>query len=570
MGFEDKLTDEEFSEQQGSSISWENFKTAQEVEAMEMVSPGSLLVRMEAKNLRDESVIDKKLWEPLLGEDLHELWDNLLQEEGDQVLVRGSTIIKMLFGGYEISPDTYKVLPGARSDLDITVGDKVKQRVNEMSLAFKEKTYGKSFDFKGLEIDFTDWEEQLATDIEAVLDLTAWLDSFPEMPEEARVRIGRKLASLRTRLGSAQTIKDYFGAHNLFDYEGLGVTITRQRDGNIEARVSDTQGFLSAYMSVAQLSELTLKERYDGFVHDDLCEDSLMGVTLDAMQYMEGAHLKGKYPYTAIANIFRIVKSTNELDFAYFTNIHEESFYSIIYDVSKRLASGDNVFEFDPNVFKQPPESLDEWLKVQTQNTFARASAFEMTGAFSSVFYDTAFGGFISPEVQKRLEDWHVAMDIRDGLHPSPVSFHGLIELSRGMLEIGKLPGNDTPPGILLRHMGLSLDNSTRIQRRMISLLGEEEKFFWDSEQPPSGMSEAFALMYVAVGMDPEKDRTIIEEEAGEWTLRGEVQKWWRHGEYAFDMSVDPKQVVKYMKIMKEKEEAWNDPRNELESKYAI
>lgn len=345
------------------------------------VAPGKFLVSMEALNLRDGSRIESGVWGPILKGELTVLWDTLLQEEGDFVIVKGSSVLKMLFGGYVYDETTGLANKVLRSDVDVLVYD---SKLMERTARFAGTTtyISKKMYLNEIEVGIVDGERIRQINLDVLEQL---LVLYPEGETNKRVQTILDAVKVAT---PAQLL----ALDNTFKQENLGIKLVKEH-GETTAYMVDPTGVLSSWEVSFVLSQQQELGSFYGVMFTEPNPLSTQALLLELMPEMTGAKFDSKIPQWAVNAISRMIKSDAELNISLWGKGGDEDFYTKLYKVAERLMRGDKIFELASGV------NVNDWFKSQCLEAFARSCATNHSYAFNDIFFYLPLGDLVDPKL---------------------------------------------------------------------------------------------------------------------------------------------------------------------------
>ncbi len=536
-------------------------------------------VRMELDNMRDGEVIPEDVWNPLFGnESLREgLWDRLIPDVGDEVIIKGSAVTRMFFGGYYMDPETRTVPNSLRSDIDVLYPESLAGNVERFE--GKETSIAKKVDIEGLPIDLVDVNEVAHLHEQGLRELDSILSEHPDVLQSRNLlRIVRKnaeklaVAKREDRLAETVYSMDSFMRH-----EGVGMKLRRIDDGSLEATVVDSDHWLDAEdlfgpTLIEQMKEQEKRGVYSGFSFLGPDPNSIYALYMGTAKIIPEVKFKERLalysqviaPRIAVAacehNLELYVDPVN-IKYLYFYY----GFFQDIYNVMKRASEGDNIMELEPRITARSRDKGADQEKIITrivQRSFARAAFADPSSAIDYMFRVFPMGGFISHEANELFHNYH------DGNYGE--SLPGNVYLWR-LFNSGAT--SETLPSFIehdsfkamMRIYEIHIEHYLRnADRREMTHLLNDDSFQSHSEalkinemrNPPESMSEIFALLFVGLEWDLDKDSEKIEKALEDWKQKGELTLIWRRSEsMSFDMGVDLEEVRRHMRILSEAHE---------------
>lgn len=378
----------------------------------------------EILKLRDGNEVPGFLFLPLLageeGKLMPELWDKLIPEEGDSVIVKGSSIVMLLNGGYMVDPTKSYIPDAARSDIDVIVQGESKIRGDEIPGA--SGTIARKVGIDGLPVDLVELDKIVEINREA-LDLLNLaiedeigrleLGGEQNASRQHLQRLQERAKKLRENLNKPEPEK-VFGMDSLMPYEAVSLRLVR-RAGQIKCYIVDPTNFLGGGQQGERLSPesqiLAQMERneYYGLMVNELNEDSSRAVILDFANYIlsRGGKLSD-YPQlfnTRVAkyledSILRLVRSTCESDIELFAVPEQSEFspgvpaiaFQKVHTFAMAIAGERGELATDAETYTR-----------KAQMIFARACFANPGLAVEYMFMTLPLGKFISAEAAEAL-----------------------------------------------------------------------------------------------------------------------------------------------------------------------
>jgi hypothetical protein len=546
------------------------------------------LVGLEASNLHNGAEIPVKVWEPLFGNELREVWNKVLVNSGDEVIIKGSSVLKLVFGGYLLDEVTGHVDPRYRSDIDIfTYQPDVESRINSATLGnIRQKFVSKEINVSGAKAEFVSINDIRRLDLQALDELHKWMVGQHEKLENNHsfamllndLRYGRSL------LAEATPVQVLL-CDNFLPTESICLKLNRNQSGELSMTLIDGAEFLdeeNMYTQI-QLSHYKHEDAYSGLMVRNPYMASVHTYFLEAMCYMGGdVEFSSKTPLWSIDEINRVMKSAciGDLTLGADPAINPNPFFNELHYVASRLSKGgDNIFHMKKGLKFSSSDGGDlevgEWFKKKFQKAFAESAYFNPTYAYYMAFLSLPMGNFISEDFGNFFDSYHKTIppntvlpeyldqlsrhgfDDADGAFqiPSPVRAALLKTLN------GQTPQESTHPCIVSIRSYASMlylcDLNFGFKEIPYNSLSGEVNHphtFVDMNRYPKNMSEIMALMLVSMRWNLDKDDEKIQNIVSNWEVKGPLEGTWirdSNAQSAFDKGLDLELIKQYMRNLK-------------------
>lgn len=214
-------------------------ETSPYVEDKSGPNPDLVPVRMELKGVINGTKIPESVWRPLFGgEELTQgLWDKLLPSEGDEVIVKGSSVARMFFGGYFVDRKTGLAPRSLRTDIDVVVyGSSAK---NAAQFEGKQRTVARTTDVAGIPIDLISSERVRAVHKAGIGEMVGIINGAVSSGISQELIVMRRLLLNHSKFLDEASPESLFAADAFWRHEAIGMKLTRNAQGKIEATVLD-------------------------------------------------------------------------------------------------------------------------------------------------------------------------------------------------------------------------------------------------------------------------------------------------------------------------------------------
>ena len=310
------------------------------------VSPELVLVKMDPFEMHDGAEIDRRSWEALLGGELSKVWDEVLVNEGDEILVGGSLPIKLILAPYIINTQTGLADEALRSDVDLlATHSDVMERLKQSSFISGSTSMAAQLKVSDIKIDCVSEEQIRELNVKALEELRGLVDS-------------KIIDDFLNKVADSNT-GELLQLHSFFDHESLSIRLVKT-GGEIRAFISDPADVLTddyyhkGIPSIkAQLAAQAGVDSFFGFVTEPNLE-SVKALYLHAFLSLQKAELTTKVPLQALEAAFnRYIKAVCELDISTFGDGRPQNHFTYLHAVAERFVNNESVFTVPENVFSK-------------------------------------------------------------------------------------------------------------------------------------------------------------------------------------------------------------------------
>ncbi len=534
------------------------------------IAPNMVLVEMSLENLRHGAEIAPEIWKPLLGGKLEKLWNDILPDEGDAVVVKGSSVLRMILGGYVLDKETGEAAEGMRSDIDMyALSPSVAERINNSKFRANDTAMSQTLEVAGIHVDATSHERIRHMNFTACQELYQALWNMADSDFKYQM-----IWQVEGQLGLINNVDD-IGLQtldNFYFHETMGIMLKRE-NGEIKAYFVDDNDALGTNPdNIMRSSNMMLqmqfqkaKGAYVGFRYDSTNKMSTQSLFLDAFLHpdFKNVEFSTKLPLYTLNNIPRFIRNACELDLELIYNPNELLSYSsgIEYErlwiLAYRLNRGDNIFTVNsPDKISSSQEqdfSVETWIKKKMQESFARSAFSNPDSAIAYMTVHFPLANFISEDMNNVFKEFYDFGESRNNIW-LPITHYK--RNTEDMLS----PEEAANPTIrfLVRLANISQQRfdieGQHIQ--MQSVTDENKGLIYETiSSPPENMSEIFALMFVSANWKIPQDEEKIKNTIGNWEVAGNLDLTWRKTQTSeFDMSVDYEKVVEKMSMFEQME----------------
>lgn len=534
----------------------------------ETLPHNQVLVRTELSTFVDNAEVPVEIWEPLLGGDVlrQELWDKLLVDEGDSVIVKGSTVVKLMFGGYIYDKSTGLATKGLRSDIDLDIyTPTVLARAQAISTT--KRNVAESTFVDGLRIDFANQEKIRSMLVEATETIISQLGRDTRSVESSEtqenleaVKATHLLPSLMqlNELLTTNTNEATLFALNAFSkHEQMGIRMERI-NGELRATVVDPIGTLEQqdlYIGQLAIQGHEQEERgvYDGHFFRSQATLAVYPAIMEAALYMKTIECTSEaVPYYTATSISRMMRAACEHSVDVYgdpTNPeHPQPYYSYYMDIvnlANRLAERkEKLFVASPDSPDLNIDNLYEKIELKFQQDFAKSAFAKPDLAVAYMFAHLPLGNYISEDVADMFDDYRKHFPCNNTM----LDIIKMYDINEQRLA----PEHDIPAMHFLTRLRTITENyygHNALAMEKIDMKDDDKSvYFLDFERTPSGMSEVMALIAVCANWDQESNKDEIQRMVDKWKPQGEVAlPWHRSEDITFDTGVSMEEVLEKM-----------------------
>src|SRR3989344_151751 len=505
------------------------------------VSPELVLVKMDPFEMHDGAEIDRRAWEALLGGELSKVWDEVLVNEGDEILVGGSLPIKLILAPYIINTQTGLADEALRSDVDLlATHSDVMERLKQSSFISGSTSMAAQLKVSDIKIDCVSEEQIRELNVKALEELRGLVDS-------------KIIDDFLNKVADSNT-GELLQLHSFFDHESLSIRLVKT-GGEIRAFISDPADVLTddyyhkGIPSIkAQLAAQAGVDSFFGFVTEPNLE-SVKALYLHAFLSLQKAELTTKVPLQALEAAFnRYIKAVCELDISTFGDGHPQNHFTYLHAVAERFVNNESVFTVPENVFSKVDkekgiETVQDFIRYKVQEALARGSASNVETAMSYVVAFFPMGSYISEEVGKFFRPLHE-------IYPP----NNLLSASLYFVKPGDLPtrsGDIYHPDIpavnaLVNFYRLTALNYGLKQTPVEGINPNDlsEVYYANMAGTPQGMNEIMAMLFTSMEWTPENNMEEIRNVVNNWRLAGQLKMTWRTKSFEFDTSLNLEDII--------------------------
>lgn len=507
------------------------------------------LAKIDGNKYENGDKVDAKDWEPILGGELLKIWDTLLLNEGDELIIRGSTLVKLLeCGGVAYDPKTNSVPAHLRSDLDIIITDPAIEARKKILGTLNGRHVADDVEIAEVSVQFTSLDKIRSGQISAMNDLLVWTGTIDN--QDLRRSFEQRALYILEQLEAADTLQK-MKLDCLFPYEGISLKLKRTASGELEATKIDL--FEDPVMKMEKQVNDTAGID-NGYLLFEYNHESPAAVLLDAFLYMEDLEMHGRAPLWALEEIPRMIKTTCELDIELSGEGWEhQTDYATLWAVAGRMAKGDKLFHLAGEQYAN--FDIEKWYKDKMQTAFARSAP---SAVLTSCLYMTAYmpnANLLDPELGTIFNETNARYGPDNAL----------------IIPLKGLSQEDLPTTIRAYPREWQMPN-TRDVRALINLQKLETQYFGAQLTPmytpgkhdekstafytehanrPTEMSQVIAMILVAAEFEPDTSDDIINRIVSSWAPTGELELSWKTQEFKFDTGINSEKIIEYMHKMK-------------------
>lgn len=471
------------------------------------------------------------------------LWDTFLAKDGAEVLLRGSTVMAFVFGGYLIDYDSGFIPLDQLSDIDVFYSDKniVAQEFDALSVKQGRMAKKLSLDLQDgstLQVDLTNIDDIRKSYSKVTQKIVTALDY--DLTHHVDPYTINALSDFPTMDWSG---KNLFYFHAFYKPEQIAIRAIRE-NGELNFYFVDPQKTLDAL----QAGDLpSLKEQFKSYIHNIFPEPlyktkgvspyglqhDLVDVFLYApntTQNIEGAEMfmynVGILPSRAMRNFCEqhVLLSTSELAADGWERVEQ------LHLISRALNDG-SYFETSSG------KGVKNSVTAKIQSDFARSMFQNPEDAGVLMFTHFELGNFAIPAVARKFQKYHAAWPVEFGRFSRiDADAPSAVEQTRKNLFLKNMYEEDSPAWEQLQ----VADDFVTSMRSIINSL------YFSGDLTYSNAAEFFAIYMLAADLDelPEEElEEIFNETAQVWKPSGVTHMPWRKvsPEYAdFDLTITP------------------------------
>jgi hypothetical protein len=534
------------------------------------------LVHVETSSLHDGMELERATWEPLYGGEMNTLWDKILTQPGDEVYIKGSTVLKLAFDAYIVDKTTGLADAELRSDTDVVVfSPEILERAKSaFALDFGSNKVGARSKLGDLSIDIISAALVKEEDAKGMLELEQWAIKEGKTPEFIE-RIQSTIAKMN-QASPRETLE----LDHLLPSSSMAVRLRRNDDGSLSAFLEDCAGMLN--MPDVQVS-LAQRNRPNSFVDRTQEESSMYEVAFtnsnrDSIPalYLEAFSDPSLHEYTsnyyepifAIRPLAIMIKDSCELGVTFVGQgqVDFPDSYAEYYAVARRIVSND----LKVTATSAQGEEVDarEVLKSKVQFFFARGCASNLHTAAQWVLADMPYAGLISEDLGIIFEEYGEKVPPNNivlseiGLEATLTSRDKVMPYAKAVTLPRDFPNGVEIPNIQATRAFLRYGRMVNafydydIRFREVEALGSKDggrdTFLADTAAYPNGMSEVMAMILTSVEWDPDKDTQKIDQLIANWQPKGKLDLGWKRDNFEWDMGLDKDTIIRYMRKFKE------------------
>jgi len=281
------------------------------VQTQEHILPNEILVSIDISKLRNGSELKYEEWEPLLGGELMPLWDTMLANPGDEIVIRGSSAVKLIFGGYVYDAETGHASKALRADIDVISSEAIRQRVHaQQGLGIIQYEPHQNITINDLKIDLSTWESIQQDNLTAIEDLERAIVVFPD-PERAELEVLLRVAKAKTTKNNPAEL---MRLNAFYKQQAMGIKLTKKGDGQISATVVDPDNLLSRSYLQETLNIQQRDKIYVGYALNEYEHGGVKAIGMRVMTETQDAGFETGFPLWVVQNLHRLVKDAVELN----------------------------------------------------------------------------------------------------------------------------------------------------------------------------------------------------------------------------------------------------------------
>ncbi len=511
-----------------------------------------VLVQPEALKLRDDEEISPELWLPLLGGELMPMWTELLANPGDELIIKGSTVTRMLLGAWVYDKVTGVAPSALRSDIDvITTSASVETCLAGLDLPKTKTAVSTKVRIGDLDVGFISQETIEAQLADAAVVLEQIVNGLPEEHNKVREWLNEKIVTLREIHGgratnekddSYQESRSVLSNDSMFDHEAIAVRLRRGDDNTLHAYLMDANGVLEQPMVRLQLSRQAELGEHFGLMFENPNVESVKWVYVYALQYVKEARFSNLVPLYVLESIPRMMRAAAELDVELYSDGMREYPYMELFTLARQIVTGETHFRVDVARNGEVIEvDSGEYYKTKVIQAFARSCASNFIQGVQYMTTQMPHAPLIHEKLGEFFGEYHenvppnnVLLAVLDRIHPFAK----------------ELPVVDIPPIRATMKFWYLEAKMYGCRFEQMGGVGSERSAgqrYAEHETEVSGMSEVMGLLLASVGWDPENDRSSIEEIIVNWQPKGKVKGVWKTKDMDFDTDLDLKTILKTM-----------------------
>lgn len=486
--------------------------------------------------------------------------------EGDELAIAGSTAMVGLEGAYVVN-ETGDVPVDRSSDIDVYVSPSTYERLLTcLPECYVVKDYsteayvgGRKLDIINVEETAVSWRAAIEdllhqlgegpSEEHPIVSLSEYTTSYPqEVQDQVRSYMRASLTRILVSLENDPTPTNFLRHNGLTTSEALSISLTHN-EGEVHATVNDPTLTLHSRVSKSSRKRQLEDGTYKGVFSPALNEDSLNTVLLYASLLDSSMEVsQNLLPYkigTSVSRLVRMVgERKNQLASMYQTGEDipiEEMWFNALYRTAERLVNGDPPLKVgDANEQAQ----LDEIITRKMQEEFARAASRDLSMAVSQMFLALPLSGFVADVLERKMESYHA------NVLPNTLHIHNFIENNR-LRARGDIPveAHDSlqRTAAFISNIGVIkhlIYPSTRVDMRMATDLSVESGLMYTRQTGPASMSEAMALMILALKAMHWDSDVNIEAVCNGWHASGTIPNTFNTSlNPDFDMGMDTASV---------------------------
>lgn len=488
------------------------------------------LVSPEAKHLYGGSEIPREVWEPLLGRELTALWDQLLENEGDSVYVRGSTAVKVVFGGYMLDVKQNRVAKAMHADVDVMIADKnVASRVAESEFYVAQGNVATSLQVEETPLHAVTSETIRSMNGAALQEAIAWY----KQNGDGRTELLDELIALQKEIAVCSD-EELLGITEPLPYESLAVKLERGVQGDIIGTMVDPRDTLRDPLTSMQLSESQQAGRCYGVSFKQCNESTVQGALLELFQDSNGIVFDNNVPLYVLGNIPRMIKAGAELDLDLIGAPNIDNEFPLLYNLADRVLHDERPF-----IVEKAGEEVEvkPFFVEAVQQSLARSVISNLDVTYDTIFLHFPLGHTLSEDVGHFFEEYHNLI--------SPNN-----EIMFLLKQNGLPPELDIPPiwaAINFHNMCGHYFGAREMVMENINNNHEDTYTMHDVEQYPENMSQIVSMIVASMGWTMENDRGKIVKIVEGWLPSGDIRYMWKRKEIDFEAGLNMEKIERYM-----------------------
>lgn len=566
---------------------------------------------MRPELLHHNAVIPREVWWPMFGgkELVTGLWNRLVPDKGNFAVIKASSALNLILGGYLIDERTGLVPASCRTDIDVWVPGDIWGNVDRFP--GDQHTFAKSVKVGGIGVDLVSAEAQYEFNIgvlkrlyELQQDLGLKGNYHTDVVFHHRgvmrlLHILGKGGKWTSDDGLVLTNADLFATAGFYRYEALGIKVTRLADGELEFRILDPSDCLTGeemkQMTTREWIEYSLKKgSFPGLRQPEAINRwSVRARTVEVLERNSRRFPDQEIPFEEIAKLelpefaARGILAVTEnqvnlmadLDDPCWSGLSSKGWstdvtwgsesYMALYSMIYRLQRKGNPWNSLVNRLRVSSRDVERSLEKsnkRTQEKIARAAFSDPAKVLELALLGFPLHDYICPEMGYVFEGFHDDVMNRD-LPPSSSLVENL--RARGYTNETVPDSFEFPFGAAaserrtaiinhkepVRILMKVFDIADKHYRKGVIRMGRQEEgvqavTYSYIQNPPESMSEVIALLFVAAGVDysTARGQRIIRSAVANWLPSGDLKCSWRRSrDVDFGVGLSETEIIRCM-----------------------